>query len=247
VTDRFGYRYSTPSLREPVAFHLLIDGSYEPDLTAFILSRLEPGDVFVDVGANIGCFTIPAAMKIGSSGQVLAAEASPSVFPHLKANVETNGLRDRVMLEVSAVAAEEGVVEFYPAPAEHFGMGSMAPQFSAKPVKIPAITLDALVVKKAVHTPKLIKVDVEGFETAVFKGAQKILAATPAPIVVFEFCDWAEDRSGLGDRGTAQKLLMESGYRIWRLHDYLHRRARLTAPLRKGFETLVALRDPRVN
>src|SRR5215211_4151308 len=65
VTDRNGYSFSIPCLAEPIGFHLLIDGVYERDVLEFILARLRPGGTFVDVGANIGVLTLPAAQKVG--------------------------------------------------------------------------------------------------------------------------------------------------------------------------------------
>jgi hypothetical protein len=84
-------------------------------------------------------------------------------------------------------------------------------------------------------------VDVEGFEAAVFRGAERILRSTKPPIIVFEFCDWAEGRVADGEIGGAQTLLMEWGYRIWRLEDHLAGLPPLQNVCRHGFETLVAI------
>src|SRR6266542_506542 len=58
ISGRCGVEFITPSLREPVGFYLLVDGVYEYELLDFILSKLQPGSVFIDVGANIGSFTL---------------------------------------------------------------------------------------------------------------------------------------------------------------------------------------------
>src|SRR5436309_161015 len=75
--DRDGSVITVPSLREPVAFHLLVDGLYEPETLAFLLDRVAPGSVFVDIGANVGVFTIPVARKLRGTGCVVSLEASP--------------------------------------------------------------------------------------------------------------------------------------------------------------------------
>src|SRR5207248_7768176 len=90
VTDRFGFSYEVPDLGEPIAFHLLINGAYEPETQDLLLRFLPVGGVFIDVGANIGTFTIPAAKHVGSLGKVVAIEASPEVFKVLQKNVTQN-------------------------------------------------------------------------------------------------------------------------------------------------------------
>src|SRR2546430_5679251 len=84
VKDRFGFSYEVPDLKEPIAFHLFINGAYESEIQDLILRTLQPGGVFIDVGANIGTFTIPAPKRVGPSGRVIAIEASPDVFNVLR-------------------------------------------------------------------------------------------------------------------------------------------------------------------
>src|SRR5438552_9067755 len=87
VMDRFGFTYEVPDLREPIAFHLLINGTYEPEIQDLLLRALPVGGIFLDVGANIGTFTVPAAKRVGLLGRVIAIEASPEVFEILEKNV----------------------------------------------------------------------------------------------------------------------------------------------------------------
>jgi hypothetical protein len=72
VQDCDRNRFLVPDLREPIALHLFVDGSYEKQTRSFILDRLSTGDVFIDIGANIGVFTVPAAKKVGIHGRVSA-------------------------------------------------------------------------------------------------------------------------------------------------------------------------------
>jgi hypothetical protein len=101
LQDFSGNCFTVPSLNEPIGFHLLIDGEYEPDVLSQILGRLEKGGTFIDVGANIGLFTVPTSRKLGSAGCVVAVEASPRVFPYLQKNVAANSL-DNVRLSQMA-------------------------------------------------------------------------------------------------------------------------------------------------
>src|SRR5947209_14669617 len=74
LRDRNGIMYAVPSLREPIGFHLLVDGLYEPNTMKLLQKTLTRGSVFVDIGANIGAFAIPAASLVGPTGRVLAIE-----------------------------------------------------------------------------------------------------------------------------------------------------------------------------
>jgi FkbM family methyltransferase len=240
ITDRFGFSYEVPNLLEPIAFHLLINGSYEPQVQDLILRTLQPGGAFLDVGANIGTFTIPAARRVGPSGRVVAIEGSPSVFSVLQKNIVLNDASN-VQLVPAAAAASNHNVTFYPAPADHFGMGSRAPQFNATPITIPSVTLDSLVKNFNLPSVDLIKIDVEGFELDVLKGALELLKTERPPLVVFEFCDWAEARALHGSLGAAQRCLMELGFDIRRISDHPHGNP-IEHPLTTGTEMLVAER-----
>ena len=239
VRDRFGFTYEVPDLREPIAFHLLINRAYEPETQDLLLRFLPVGGVFIDVGANIGTFTIPAAKHVGSSGRVVAIEASREVFNVLQKNIDINKV-ENVQLVCAAAGASAGDTEFYPAPVDHFGMGSRAPQFNAAPIGIPSVMLDSLVQRFNLSSVDLIKIDVEGFELDVLKGATGLLSAKSPPLVIFEFCDWAETRSG-GDLGAAQRFLLDRGFQIWRASEYGHG-SPMTKPLTTDGDMLIARR-----
>lgn len=243
VNGRDGTTFLVPSLREPIGFYLLVDGVYEPKAINFVLELLKPGSVFIDIGANIGVYTIPAALKVGPTGYVIAIEPSPRIFPFLEQNVVLNGLSNVRLIQCAALNSDNQTVPFYEAPVDHFGMGSLGAQFDANPIPVLTHTLDYLLDEQMVERVDVIKVDVEGFEAAVFQGAKKILASNTPPVVVFEFCDWAEGRAP-GERiGNAQRALKDCNYRIWRLEDLLRGNLPLVDVLTSGFETLVAVKD----
>ena len=195
----------------------MIDGVYEVQAVDFVLERLKPSATFIDVGANIGVFTLPAARRIGRSGRVIAIEPSPLVFPYLERNIVLNGLSNVRLVQCAAHDRDGETVPFYEAPVEHFGMGSLGAQFHNSPVPVLCRTLDHILNEQQIEKVDVMKVDVEGFEAAVFEGATKLLAGDKAPVILFEFCDWAENRRPGGSVGDAQRLLRRWGYRIWRL------------------------------
>src|SRR4030095_2796953 len=108
---------------------------------------------------------------------------------------------------------------------------------------VPAQTLDDILGEESIERVDLLKMDVEGFEAAVLQGARKLLNSHDAPLILFEFCDWAEARVPGGEVGNAQRLLLEWGYRLWRLSDFVRGRPSLDNVLTVGFETLVAVKS----
>jgi FkbM family methyltransferase len=236
LRSRSGDVFLVPQLREPVAFELLIHGDYEPQTRRFILHHLPAGGTFVDVGANVGVFAVPAARHVGPAGRVLAVEASPRVFRYLEHNVHRNGVGNVTARACAAHDHDEESVAFWDAPADHFGMGSLAPQFHANPGGVPARTLDRLLAETGLDRADVLKVDVEGFEAEVFRGAKRLLTGPRPPVVLFEFCDWAEARGG--KLGAAQQVLRDYGYRLHRLGG-----PEVDGVLTSGFEMLVARRD----
>jgi FkbM family methyltransferase len=227
-----------PNLLEPVGLSLWMDGVYEPETLKFLKDHISTDSVFVDVGANIGAFSIPLARY---SERVIAIEPSPQVLPYLRRNVALNRLSN---VEIAACAASEPAcdsVPLYVPPESHFGMASSAPQFGAAATTVPAKTLDAILAENAVTNVSVMKIDTEGYEAHVFLGAKKLLYGSSPPPIVFEFLDWAEERAFPGKKGWAQELLMEAGYSLWTMEDYLLSRARLKEPIVDGSHSIVGL------
>ena len=243
LRDGDGCAYVIPSLREPIGFHLLIDSVYEPASHKFLLSRLHAGGVFVDVGANIGVFTVPAALRAGPKGVVLAIEPAPAIAGYLRRNIVLNGLKNVRVKQCAAFERNEDELPFYHAPTEHFGMEALAAQFHDSPISVPGRTLDDLLAEEQLARVDLIKIDVEGFEASVLQGASQLLKRQDAPTILFEFCDWAEARVPGRQIGDAQRVLLDYGYKIHRLDDVLAGREKpLPTVLVEGFEMLVAIK-----
>lgn len=238
-----GARFFVPHLSEPLAFHLLVNGCYEPETDNFILGHLKPGDAFIDAGANIGLFAVSAARKVGAEGRVVAIEPSPTVFRYLQRNVESNLLDNVTAMRVAASDENREAAPFYAAPMDHFGMGALAPQFHHEPCVVKTRTLDDILTASKLRRVAVLKVDVEGHEAAVFRGAKELLVNSPAPAIIFEFCDWAEARFQGGYPGQAQEFLMSLGYSIWLLADHGYRGRPLKTPLTRGSAMLVAERS----
>ncbi len=229
-----------PSLSESIGFFLLVDGVYEPESVHFLEQTLRPGDSFVDIGANIGFLTLVGARRVGVQGRVLAVEASERIHAVLRDNMDRNGLTQVVLQRCAIHELDRAVKEFYEAPMEKFGKGSLAPQYYQPATMVPTRTLDSLVEETGSPKVDVLKVDVEGFEAGVLRGASRLLSTKDAPWILFEFEDWSEARAGY-PAGCAQDVLCDKGYRIARLPDWLEKRAVLDEPLRSGGAMLVGV------
>jgi FkbM family methyltransferase len=239
--DRDGNCMVLPNLLEPIGLALWMNGIYEPDVMRFLKESISSTSVVIDVGANIGAFTLPLGRYVQTGGRVVAVEASPSIARILKLNVERNQLTNVIVVECAASTGKSPHIPFYEAPADHFGMGSSASQFGVAPIEVRAESLDHILDEHGLSTVDAIKVDVEGYEADVFRGAHDLLHSGHRPRIVFEFCDWAEERAFPGKRGWAQEILLGCGYRLWRLSDYLSARKPIAAPVRTGYDSLVAV------
>jgi FkbM family methyltransferase len=237
-----GLQLQVPSTREPVAMHLIADGAYEATLCTALQSVLRPGSVFLDVGANVGVLSIFAAHRWCPQGTALGFEASPQIFEHLAANMQANPHRALDIVHAAVTSHSGDTLTFYNAPESKFGMGSLANRFATEGITVPTVALDDAVRAHGIDHVRAIKVDVEGFELGVFQGATQILTQPSAPVVFFEFNDWAENRPEHGVRaGDAQRFLLGLGYQLQRLDDFLAGQLPGTDVIETGSADLVAI------
>jgi len=239
VPDRFGNTLSAPSLREPIAAALFGSGVYERDTLAAILSRLPPGGVYLDVGANIGALALAVAAE-RPDARIVCIEADPAVAAVLEANVAANE-RTNVVTITCIAGGEEAEIPFYRAPDHKFGMGSLGPQFGDEPVRLRQRALDDVLDELGIGAVDVVKLDIEGGEFGALKGLQRRLASAGPPAVVFEFADWAEARIAGQKPGDAQELLLSRGYRLFRLGRGGAPGEALPRPLGAGSAMFIAL------
>ena len=169
-------------------------GVWQRPVTTFIAGYLNEGDVFVDVGANIGYFSVYAGLCVGSSGQVHAVEPDPDNAALLTANLALNGLSN-VRLHRAAVSDYCGEATLF---RGNFNAGAHSllrkDDLSAGP-KVAVATLDQLLAEE--RQVKLIKIDVQGAEPSVLRGMQELLARCETkPGILMEFSPVDLARSG---------------------------------------------------
>lgn len=156
-------------------------GVWEADVMKLLARTLRPGSTFVDVGANVGFHTVLAAQLVGDEGTVVAVEAAPWSLELLRANVWRHGAR----VTVAPVAASDsaGTVRLELDPRHRSGARLTE---AADAVEVRAAPLDELVPDGAVD---VLKVDVEGAEPLVLRGARSVLERSPRLVAVVEFRD----------------------------------------------------------
>jgi FkbM family methyltransferase len=141
----------------------------------------EPGDIVVDVGAHIGLYTLIAAKRVGSSGKVIAIEPDPDNCNLLKRNIELNRLTNVTILERAAFSSDSKLKLYLPGKERGFTKLSttMANRATTENfLEIDASTLDHLMLMQGITQVNWIKIDVEGAELEVLKGATVTLSAS---------------------------------------------------------------------
>jgi FkbM family methyltransferase len=147
-------------------------GLYEPYETTFLKSWLRPGMTVVDVGANVGYYTWMASSLVGPAGRAIAVEPGPYAFERLERVVADNAIRN-VTLNRMALSDTSGTATlFVPRSSEGNYNPSLTPYLpNMLPVDVAVERLDDLLDRLRVERVDLLKVDVEGHEIGVFRGA----------------------------------------------------------------------------
>lgn len=162
----------------------MIRGTYEPGNVRVIRDHVRPGDLCVDVGANVGAMTLAMAQAAAPGGQVFAFEPGPPFFDRLTRNVELNpAYAATIRCENVGVSDTAGTLRWAEDPRD-FGRGNGGVVASGG-VEIPVVTLDSYVAEHVRQRVAFIKVDVEGWELHVLRGARGILRKD-RPVVLFE-------------------------------------------------------------
>jgi FkbM family methyltransferase len=167
-----------------------IMGASELPVQRAIADRLRPGDVFYDVGANVGFFSLLAARRVGATGRVCAFEPVPTNAHSVRRNAELNGLHNLRVFEMAA-GRENGVADFLLTRWD--GGGSLSEQ-AVTPAHVMArtqvrvVSLDGLVAAEALPPPDFVKIDVEGTEMDVLVGMSGTIRRC-MPILLYEVDD----------------------------------------------------------
>jgi FkbM family methyltransferase len=179
-------------------------GCYEPTETELFKSKIRPGDTVVDVGANIGWFTVIASKLVGKEGRVIAFEPEPTSFEYLKRNVEANGCTN-VVLEQKALSNEAGEIELFTA-TEHLGQHRISDWGDGRrAVKVEALPLDDYLAGSRISVD-VIKIDTEGAEGVIVEGMEETLKRSRNVKLFMEYLPENLRRSGYDPIKLLQRL-----------------------------------------
>lgn len=160
---------------------------YEPETVKIAKEIIKPGMVAVDIGAHIGYFTRIFSTLVGSNGRVLAFEADPENFELLEKN--TKHINNVARFNF-ALCDKSGPIDFYHC-VEKAGCNSILPNlplnFTTKKITVNANTLDAALAQEHITHVDFIKIDIEGGESAAFRGMAKLFQYNIDLAMVVEF------------------------------------------------------------
>ena len=204
-------KYKIPNTFESLGVELLITGIYENKIVRFLNSNIKSGDIYFDIGANIGALGLPV-VKNQPNIKYVAFEASPIVYDYLKENFSINEIKNYELHNYVVHEDDNQAMKFYQ--FEKYGKSSLAPTFTEEYTFVDSISLDTFCIKKNVNKINWIKIDVQGFELFVFKGLQQLLRNKKVENILFEFEPWEEEAAGL-EKGAAQNHLISLGYDLF--------------------------------
>ena len=196
-----------------------LTGCYEPTLAAYLKRRIRPGDLFLDIGANSGHFSLLAA-KFGSD--VISIEASPANCRLFSANVAANDFGSRITLVEAAAGEKDGQIEL----RENWFNGMFSTTSSqpfwylrpfTKKIVVPEVRVDEVAAEAGVERIRFVKIDVEGAELTVLHGLNNLISSGGTEM---EFC--LEFSPSWMTRVQAQEVFSvfrESGYNAYTLEN----------------------------
>lgn len=214
VRTRHGFRLKV-HLDDWLGQYVYLTGSYEPGTARLFEHLVSVGDGVLDVGANIGFFSLLSATRAGAGGSVVAFEPAPRARQRLHENIDLNQLRNVTVLAVCASDAP-GTVTLYEGPKAHTGISSMRPiGEGANAVTVDAQPVDDLI--ERIPPIRLVKIDVEGAELMALRGMEGLIARDN-PFLIIEVTDTYLKAFG-HDARQLTGWLGQRAYRLYRIAD----------------------------
>jgi FkbM family methyltransferase len=156
-------------------------GDLDRKLSWICRKLIRPGDTVLDIGANIGIVTVLMAKLAGKDGRVHSFEPNPRLVERLHQVIDRNQLRN-VTVHPMALGSEAGTLELH-IPRDNAGAGSLVRNRGRENCEITQVLVKPLSSVIGAEPVRLIKIDVEGYETEVFRGADILLRAQPGAIL----------------------------------------------------------------
>jgi FkbM family methyltransferase len=183
----FGYEFWC-DLSENIQRNIFLFG-YDREAQRFIRSKLRVGDTFLDVGANVGFYSLLAASIVGERGRVISIEPNPKTFLRLKETIEANAITNVLALNL-ALGRERDRRNLFIDPESGNDTATMVTHDGRTSVKVEVYPLDEIATAHQIDRIDYLKIDVDGFEPDVFAGAKRLLADGRIKFIQAEFCDY---------------------------------------------------------
>jgi len=210
-------------LSDLVTGRSILRGAYETDELSFARQAVKPGSLSLDIGANIGLFSIVMAHAAGPAGKVIAFEPLPRNLSLLRRSIAENGFADRVEVVEEAVSAAPGSARLVtPRESLTWGGAYLAPDGSQPPpghdtLAVATTCLDACSFDRPVS---FIKMDIEGAEPQVLRGAANTLRISK-PVILVELNPPALQKVSGCTPSEMVELLGSLGYACYALENAL--------------------------
>lgn len=225
ATQVDGFILGMPGEEWRMAAYHAFRGVMEPGLTTRFQSLVKPGMVVVDVGANIGIYTLYAARLLaGTGGRIYSFEPTPRTFRILRDNVQVNGFQELGIVELrqEAVSDREGKAQLLVF-REDSGHNTLFEEIAGSAergdggrIEVSTVVLDRVLA--GVPRVDVIKIDAEGSEPFVLRGMREILARSPGIRILMEFAPVHLRRAGV-DPSAFLDEIASLGFAIRRIHD----------------------------
>ena len=204
------------------AYRLMRTGRFEVEETALVQMLLQRVDLFVDVGANVGYYT---CLALSQGKRVVAFEPQPRNVDILLRNLRANGWGDGVEVHALALGARAGVLDLYGASGP---LASLVPNWAGYSPRyhqlVPGAALDDIVAARFANQRMLVKIDVEGAEYQVLRGAEATLRRVPRPLWLMEICLHEHHPGGANpDYARTFELFWRCGYEAYAVTSARHR------------------------
>lgn len=228
---------------------LIYNDRFEKTELKFLTRFLSKGDHFVDVGANIGLFSMIASKTVGQKGSIISFEPTPETFRRLNENIILNKYGN-IKSFPFALAEFSGTTSFYTYPEGRDAWNTLSKPQEEKyeEIIIQTFALDDFIHDNVslFNNVTLLKIDVEGWEIPAFKGGNKFFSSPQAPTLMVEFCDIQAQKANLSCTDL-YNLLENYGYKMYK---YDGKKNILFAQENKPrfvYENLIALKETSFN
>ncbi|NMG05944.1 FkbM family methyltransferase [Brasilonema sp. UFV-L1] len=209
-------QFEIRNLHADIQRNIYFRGYYEIREINIVKQFLRAGDIFVDVGANIGLYTILASNIVGQGGRVIAFEPSNQISKHLRRNLEINFIKN-VKVEQIALSRENGLATWSGVMDTNEGAGSIIrnpENYTSIIEEVKTLKFDDYFVSHAFKKIRFMKIDVEGAEMLVLQGMSQVLEKKAVEYLMIEVSDYLLPTVGSSSQELFQ-MLQKSGYDLY--------------------------------